>query len=418
MASPACEDLNDRDKVLALERKVELLEHQVDWFKRQLFGRKSEKRLVEDRPEQPLLEGLVSQAPAAAETDTPTETLTYTRRKQRAESDVTDAGLRFDETVPVETIHCPAPALAGGAEAYEQISEKVSYRLAQRPGSYVVLAYVRPVYKHTASGALASTPAPPGLWPGSVADVSVVAGLLVEKFLYHQPLYRQHQRLQREGITLARPTLSTWVHKAIGLLEPIYDALHRRVLQSKVLAIDETPIKAGREKRGKMRVAWYGPLYGDEDEVVFSYSRTRGHQHLLATLTGFQGTLLTDGHGAYRRYAGQCEGLVHAQCWAHTRREFLRAKNRLIRCRACCASQISLAASACIQILTFVLNALTKVGIAQVVFGNQIDRAFEEAFQPFLQREKGLRVLCWLKIFELDQEIQIAVLGVKIVPGC
>jgi len=326
MASPAYEDLNDRDKVLALERKVELLEQQVDWFKRQLFGRKSEKRLVEDRPEQPLLEGLVSQAPAAAERDTPTETLTYTRRKRRAESDVTDAGLRFDETVPVETIYCPAPALEGGAEAYEKISEKVSYRLAQRPGSYVVLAYVRPVYKHTASGALASTPAPPGLWPGSVADVSVVAGLLVEKFLYHQPLYRQHQRLQREGITLARPTLSTWVHKAIGLLEPIYDALHRRVLQSKVLAIDETPIKAGREKRGKMRVAWYWPMYGDEDEVVFSYSRTRGHQHLLATLTGFQGTLLTDGHGAYRRYAAQCEGLVHAQCWAHTRREFLKAE--------------------------------------------------------------------------------------------
>jgi hypothetical protein len=63
------------------------------------------------------------------------------------------------------------------------------------------------------------------------------------------------------------------------------------------------------------------------------------------------------------------------------------------------------------------LNALTKVGIAQVVFGSQIDGAFEEAFQSFLQREIGLRVLGRLKIFELDQEIKIAVLGVKIVPG-
>ena len=64
------------------------------------------------------------------------------------------------------------------------------------------------------------------------------------------------------------------------------------------------------------------------------------------------------------------------------------------------------------------MNALTKVGIAQVVFGNEIDRAFEEAFQPFLQREIGLRVFCGFKIFELDQEIEIAVLGIKIVPGC
>jgi hypothetical protein len=64
------------------------------------------------------------------------------------------------------------------------------------------------------------------------------------------------------------------------------------------------------------------------------------------------------------------------------------------------------------------LNALTKVGIAQVVFSNQIDRAFEEAFQPFLQRQIGLRVLSRLKVFELDQEIEIAALGIEIVSGC
>jgi hypothetical protein len=63
------------------------------------------------------------------------------------------------------------------------------------------------------------------------------------------------------------------------------------------------------------------------------------------------------------------------------------------------------------------LNALTKVGIAQVVSGNQIDRAFEEPFQPFFQREVGLRVLGRLQIFELDQKIKIALLVVEIVPG-
>ncbi len=50
--------MNDREKVVVLQRKVESLEQQLDWFKRQLFGRKSEKRLIEDTPEQPLLDGL------------------------------------------------------------------------------------------------------------------------------------------------------------------------------------------------------------------------------------------------------------------------------------------------------------------------------------------------------------------------
>ena len=63
-------------------------------------------------------------------------------------------------------------------------------------------------------------------------------------------------------------------------------------------------------------------------------------------------------------------------------------------------------------------NALTKVRIAQVFFGNQIYRAAEDAFQHFRQREIGLRVLGRLKIFELDQEIEIALLGIKIVSGC
>ena len=192
--------------------------------------------------------------------------------------------------------------------------------------SYVVLKYVRPVLKHKASAKLSGPAAPASLWAGTIADVSLVAGLLVEKFVYHQPLYRQHQRLAREGITVSRATLTSWAHKGITLLEPIFDALHRNVLLSKVLAIDETPVKAGRDKQSKMRLAWYWPLYGENDEVVFTYSRSRGHQHLVDVLDGFTGTMLTDGHGAYSRYARKCAEVEHAQCWAHTRREFIKAE--------------------------------------------------------------------------------------------
>lgn len=51
----------------------------------------------------------------------------------------------FDEKrVPVETIEVPHPDLKGtDADQFEVISQKVSYRLAQRPGAYVVLKYVR-----------------------------------------------------------------------------------------------------------------------------------------------------------------------------------------------------------------------------------------------------------------------------------
>jgi transposase len=111
----------------------------------------------------------------------------------------------------------------------------VTYRLAQPSSSYVVLKYVCPVVKHRVSEKLSSPLAPPGLWDNSIADVSVVAGLLVEKFVYHQPLYRQHQRMGRDGIVLARETLSNWAHRAIRLLEPIYAAQLRHILTAQDL---------------------------------------------------------------------------------------------------------------------------------------------------------------------------------------
>ena len=52
----------------------------------------------------------------------------------------------------------------------------------------------------------------------SLADVSVLVGLLVDKFCYHLPIYRQHQRMSQAGITLSRATLTNWVKRTIALL--------------------------------------------------------------------------------------------------------------------------------------------------------------------------------------------------------
>jgi len=59
------------------------------------------------------------------------------------------------------------------------------------------------------------------------------------------PVYRQHQRLADAGITLSRSTLTHYIQRTIALLRHIYEAEWRHVLQSKALAMDETPIKAG-----------------------------------------------------------------------------------------------------------------------------------------------------------------------------
>lgn len=316
-----------------LERKntelcVELnsLKQQLDWFKRQLFGRKSEKCLhVDPAVQGNLLAGLGVTPPPPK--DEPKETITYQRRKKTRDGAATDKGLRFSDDVPREIIAVRDPEIEAIPEdRRELIGTKVSFRLAQRPGSYVVLEYTRPVYKILDDQTIVTTPAPANVLEKSVADVSFLAGMLIDKFCYHLPLYRQHQRLTQAGIQVSRTSLTTWTSRAIDLLEPIVEAQYWHILQSKVLAMDETGIKAGRQKKGKMRQAYFWPMYGDADEMVFRYAPSRAHSHVEAFLGDFSGTLLSDGYEAYAAYARGKDTVTHAQCWAHTRRGFEKAQ--------------------------------------------------------------------------------------------
>ena len=327
----ACRTPGNSDALIAENRllrdTIQSLEQQLDWFKRQLFGPKSERRPIEPDPKQGSLFAELIGQPAEAEAK---ETITYQRRKgkkRRGDADVTDAGLRFSADVPVESIQLTPEELRGPeADQYDTIGEKRSYRLAQRPGSYVVLEYIRPIIKRKGTDALISPPMPSAVFPGCIADVSVLAGILVDKFAYHLPLYRQHQRLADAGITLSRSTLTHWVKRSIALLEPIVDAQLQHILQSKVLAVDETPIKAGKQGKGTLHQGWFWPVFGEDDEIVFTYSPTRATQHLEAVLGDFAGTLLSDGYSAYDCYAKQRDQVIQAQCWVHTRREFLKAE--------------------------------------------------------------------------------------------
>ena len=191
----------------------------------------------------------------------------------------------------------------------------------------MVIEYVRKVVKRRDTGEITCPPAPSSVLDRSYADVSLLAGMLVDKLRYHLPLYRQHQRMNAAGVTVSRASLTNWTHRAIELLEPIYQAQWASVLESLVLAMDETPIRAGRKAKGKMRQGYYWPIYGDRHEVVFPYASSRAHKHVEAFLGNFAGTLLTDGYGAYPAYAKQRAKVEHALCWAHTRRGFVKAED-------------------------------------------------------------------------------------------
>jgi transposase len=307
---------------------ITALKRQLEWFQRQYFGQKSERFVPEPNPSQLHL-GATFPVPAS-----PVEERkaipAHTRRVKQQDGAESGEELKFfDESrVPVQTITLmPEDAKGLSPDQYDVISEKVTYRIAQRPGAYHVLKYCRPVIKLKSTSKILTVPAPSGVLEGSRADVSFIGGLLMDKFAWHLPLYRQHQRLEAAGIRVSRPWLTQLAQSSISLIAPIYDAQFASIRASRVKAMDETPIKAGRAGHGKMHTGYFWPIYGENDEICFPFHSSRSAdfvRHALGIKPVANAVLLTDGYAAYEQYAAKT-GINHARCWAHSRRGFFDA---------------------------------------------------------------------------------------------
>ena len=314
--------------VAQLMQRNEDLEVEVKWFRDQIFGTKSEKRVADHDPKQMALgEMLSSDTPAISKTKTVKQ---HERRDKQKDTDgEPDSLLRFDDSVPVKVVEILPEGINDLPEdSYELITTKTTHQLAQLPGSYVVLQIERKVIKLKETQEILCAPVPDTVLDRSFAHVSLLVGILIDKFLYHLPLYRQHQRLAAAGVTISRVTLTNYVHRTVALLQGIYQAQLISILESNILQMDETSIKAGQSaKRGKMQKGYYWPIYGDREEVAFPFAPSRAERVAREVLGQYCGTLVTDGYKVYEKVVGAQDQIRHAQCWVHARRMFIKAKD-------------------------------------------------------------------------------------------
>ncbi len=116
----------------------------------------------------------------------------------------------------------------------------------------------------------------------------------------------------------------------LELLRPVHQAQLQSVRGSRVITMDETPVKAGGTEHGQMKTGYFWLVYGEQDEICFLFYPDRQHKRVAQALQSehapANAVLLTDGYSAYAQYANRL-GLTHAQCWVHSRRKFHEARN-------------------------------------------------------------------------------------------
>jgi len=217
--------------------------------------------------------------------------------------------------------------------ALHEAGEDSSEQLEIIPAEIKVIQHVQVKYACRAcENGIISAPKPAQPIPSSFASASLLAYIIVAKFMDSLPLYRQEVIFKRLGIDLSRATLSNWVLKSAELLQPFYDRLHAHLIQQKIIQADETTlnvIQDGREGRSKSYMWLYqsGGHASEHPIVLYEYQATRAGAHAANFLQGFSGHLQVDGYAGYHALAS--ETCVLVGCMAHARRKFDEALNAL-----------------------------------------------------------------------------------------
>ncbi len=212
-------------------------------------------------------------------------------------------------------------------EPTEVIGYDTNEQLGVEPARYFVRVTKREkrVCKKCAAGGVVAAPAPARIVEKSLASDRVILDTVVAKYSDHVPLYRQSAILEREtGIEIGRTTLDGWVMRVGELAAPIAAAMRRELLSGTYIQADETPVDVQMHDGGGRNHQAYLWQYGRPGaSVVFDFRMGRGRDGPRQFLGNFEGLRQTDGYIAYEGVGGP--KLVHACCWAHSRREFFDA---------------------------------------------------------------------------------------------
>lgn len=316
-----------QEKLSEQHEKIVVLEEQLNWFKRQLFGRRSEREVTHVDAKQLELDGFES-LPVG---DPQTKSIeAHTRRKPENKG---KESIVLPSDLPVETVIIDIPEEQKICQAtgipLVKIGEETTLKLAYRPGSFYLKEIIRPKYVHPKreeEGVIIEA-LPESLLTRCRADESFLAFILTKKFADHLPLYRICEGLQRHGITISRKLLSQWVIRCGMALMPLYESMRTKIRESGNVFIDESPIRIQEKVKCVTGFMWVivGGQGADPPYRIYDFRKNRRHDNVLDILQDYQGNLHSDKYGAYEKQ-GRQRTINWCPCYAHIRRKFFEAE--------------------------------------------------------------------------------------------
>jgi transposase len=315
----------------ALQREMDQLKHYLAQLLRQRYGPRSEKC---DPAQLALFDAAAEEPPAAGTTEpAPAETSVRGHVRRGGGRNELPPDLprkRIEYPLPPEQLPCPCCG-----QERTKFGEEVSEQLEFVPASLLVIEHVRFKYacRHCQEQ-VAVADKPPQPIDKGIPGPGLLAATITGKYGDHLPLYRLEDIFARHGAELSRATLCGWMRQSAELLLRLYELLRRRVLASRVIHTDDTPVEVLDASLPHTRTGRFWVYVGDRRQpyVVYDYTPSRKRDGPAAFLKDYQGYLQADAFGGYDGiYAGSGGKIVEVGCWAHARRKFFEAKETASR---------------------------------------------------------------------------------------
>jgi transposase len=310
------------------KEKIISLEQQVAYLQRRMWGKSSE-RFIKEEPLQRRLdfEGLELLPEEEEEARQAKEEIEkYKTRTIRVKEKEKPVRKPIPENIPRVEEHLYPENI--DTENWIELEPEITEVLEHKPQEFFVRRIIRHKYALRNKSIPVECPILTATLPDlplakSYAGASLLAELMINKYVNHLPFYRQIQMFKQLGVSLPAATVNDWFKQTADLLRPLYYRLKEIVLGSDYIQVDESTLPIINEEKHKTVKGYIWMVRAVlTDLVFFHYDHgSRAQRVVIPLLKHFKGALQTDGYEVYKMYEDK-KGVLPLGCWAHARRKF------------------------------------------------------------------------------------------------
>jgi transposase len=330
----------EREKLQAkqeeMQQVIDDLRSMMAWFRKKLFYKMSEKNLPLDPN---VLEPTLFDQSLSEEEQARLDAEVKAMEEQNAKAIEVKAHKRdvrrpvLSGGLPIEETHIYPEGVQDNPE-YVEIGVENTDTVAIQPAKMYIKRIVRHKFvlrselqiEDPDRQAFLIAPLPETIRPKGMADASLLADILINKYVYHLPFYRQIQKYKELGVLLNDATIGDWFAAVCEKLRPLYDKLREQIMSSEYIQVDESTLPViDNEKHRAVKGYMWAVRDALTGSVYFHYDMgSRSGDTARKLIGGYRGAVQTDGYEVYESFEN-APGKRMIGCWAHVRRKFVEA---------------------------------------------------------------------------------------------